>query len=194
MKLSIKKNKGSASIYRRQDGFTLIELLVVISLMALLSFIVLASLDNARAKGRDSQMQSLFASLRAKSEQYYTKYNMYGQVTDGFNLCYAPKDIGFGGVSGPGLIKDIVDVTGVSEVNLLPEVGGAYNKITCHSWTDDNVDGWAVEAPLSDSTDPSNGGTAHMYCVDSTGVTIINNSNLQEGGRLNPTSGLSCNW
>lgn len=65
MKYEISKNK---------KGFTLIELLVVISIIGLLSSVVLASLNSARVKARDTvrakDMQTIFTMLTQYNSQY----------------------------------------------------------------------------------------------------------------------------
>lgn len=58
-------------------GFTLIELLVVIAIIGLLSSVVLASLNDARAKARDSKRISDMQQLQTALELYYTTYNSY---------------------------------------------------------------------------------------------------------------------
>jgi prepilin-type N-terminal cleavage/methylation domain-containing protein len=52
-------------------GFTLIELLVVIAIIGILSSVVLASLNTARAKGADAAIKSDIDSARAQAELYY---------------------------------------------------------------------------------------------------------------------------
>ncbi len=55
----------------RERGFTLIELLVVIAIIGILSSVVLASLNNARKKGRDARRISDIKQLQLALEMYY---------------------------------------------------------------------------------------------------------------------------
>jgi prepilin-type N-terminal cleavage/methylation domain-containing protein len=63
-------------------GFTLIELLVVIAIISLLSSVVFASLNSARAKARDARRRSDLAQIQIALELYYDKYGTY-QVSGG---------------------------------------------------------------------------------------------------------------
>ena len=60
-----------------KNGFTLIELLVVIAIIGLLASVVLASLNSARAKARDTSRLSELKSIQTALEFYYDKYNSY---------------------------------------------------------------------------------------------------------------------
>ena len=61
-------------------GFTLIELLVVVAIIGLLSSVVLASLNSARAKARDAKRMSEIAEIQKAIEFYYDKYGQYPPV------------------------------------------------------------------------------------------------------------------
>lgn len=58
-------------------GFTLIELLVVISIIALLSSIVLTSLNSARSNARDASRIAQIKELQIALELYYHQYGRY---------------------------------------------------------------------------------------------------------------------
>jgi prepilin-type N-terminal cleavage/methylation domain-containing protein len=53
-----------------QRGFTLIELLVVIAIIGILSSIVLAALNTAKAKGRDAARASALSQIQTAVEEY----------------------------------------------------------------------------------------------------------------------------
>ncbi len=62
---------------RAPRAFTLIELLVVIAIIGLLSSVVLASLNTARAKARDAKRFSDLEQVRTALEMYYADHGAY---------------------------------------------------------------------------------------------------------------------
>ena len=62
-------------------GFTLIELLVVISIIGLLSSVILASLNEARAKARDTSLFVETKQLQTALEMYYNQNHKYPNST-----------------------------------------------------------------------------------------------------------------
>ena len=66
---------------RQIRAFILIELLVVVSIISLLSSVVLASLNTARAKARDTKRVADMHELRNALELFYTNNNHYPSFT-----------------------------------------------------------------------------------------------------------------
>lgn len=64
-------------MHTRQRGFTLIELLVVIAIIGILSSVVLASLNSARAKANDAKRYSDLHQLANALELYYSSNGTY---------------------------------------------------------------------------------------------------------------------
>lgn len=65
---------------QKKRGFTLIELLVVIAIIGLLSSVVLASLNNARAKSRDARRIADLKQLQTALELYNHANNSFPVV------------------------------------------------------------------------------------------------------------------
>jgi len=158
-------------------GFTLIELLVVIAIIGILSSVVLASLNTARAKGADAAVKSNLANARAQAELFYdANANSYtvtiGGATDLCNIA--------GLVSGvKGIYTNVfgaASATGLTAVNTTATLAGSAVTATCHS----SAAAWASETPLKT-------GTNQMYCVDSTGASV------QTTGSTLPASDFACN-
>jgi general secretion pathway protein G len=61
----------------RDEGFTLIELLIVISIIALMSSIVLATVQKARTKATDSSRLGFIHNYLPIFEQYYLDHGDY---------------------------------------------------------------------------------------------------------------------
>lgn len=88
----------------KQAGFTLIELLVVIAIIGLLSSVILASLNSARAKSRDARRLADMRQITTALEVYYDSNAGY-PTTGGSWLSQCP---GWGSVAAnsvaPGLV------------------------------------------------------------------------------------------
>jgi prepilin-type N-terminal cleavage/methylation domain-containing protein len=65
-----------------ERGFTLIELLVVIAIIGLLSSVILASLNSARAKGRDASRTASIRQIQNALELYYDTNGSYISSAD----------------------------------------------------------------------------------------------------------------
>jgi len=71
-----------------RKGFTLIELLVVIAIIGILSSVVLASLNTAREKGRDTKMKTELVGIRTAAELYFdTTSSSYAGLFTSDNTC-----------------------------------------------------------------------------------------------------------
>ena len=70
---------------QKQSGFTLIELLVVISIIGLLSSVVFASLNVARAKARDAKRIADMNQIRLALELYMDDSGFYPKESAGSN-------------------------------------------------------------------------------------------------------------
>jgi prepilin-type N-terminal cleavage/methylation domain-containing protein len=91
-----------------KQGFTLIELLVVIAIIGILSSVVLAALNTARAKSRDSVRQQALTELRTALELYATDHNgQYPLPVTGGYASQCPGG-GWGGLPANNVIPGLV--------------------------------------------------------------------------------------
>ena len=127
----------------------MIELLVVIAIIGILSSVVLASLNSARAKGADAAIKANLANMRAEAEIYYdgAGNSSYGPSTNSCTVGMFQSDATQGG--DPTIAKAIAAAQTSS--------GG---QPACFS----NGSSWAISLPLKTNNQ-------QYWCVDSSGTS-----------------------
>lgn len=147
-------------------GFTLIELLVVIAIISLLSSVVLASLNSARAKGRDAKRVSDLRQVQIALEFYYDSHNSYPACTS-FSTWNATTWKNSGTPSSICLYNALVPTyIGSLPADPTNSEGGTGNFLGDNAPTD------------------------QAYLYDSNGVYYVLGTNLEKGG----TASSSGNW
>jgi prepilin-type N-terminal cleavage/methylation domain-containing protein len=85
----LKKKNGYKIVAK--SGFTVIEMLVVVAIIAVITAVVLVSLNQARSQSRDKKRVSDIKSLQLSLEFYYTKNKAYPFTLNDLGIAL-PKD------------------------------------------------------------------------------------------------------
>jgi len=125
---------------KNNKGFTLIELLVVVAIIGLLASVILASLNTARAKGRDAKRLSDLEQIRTALAMYYIDHNGTYPSTGGSWYGDCP---GWGsqGTSGAGGYIPNLAPTYIPVLPLDPNPIGNYQ---CYLYNSNGVDYMAL--------------------------------------------------
>jgi len=127
-------------------GFTLIELLVVIAIIGILSSVVLASLNTARDRATNVNIQSNLANTRAEAELFYSFGNTYEGVC---------------ALTGTSTIGDSIQAADVSFDGTAPIYDDAEAADVANGQCHDSAAAWAATVPLKNSDG--------YFCVDNNG-------------------------
>lgn len=142
----------------KNKGFTLIELLVVIAIIGVISSIVLASLNNARARGNDAKTKAQLSGVRAAMELYFNS-----QTTPSYG---ATVSTGNCPTSGTSIFMDST---------VRPYLSNLPTNVIAVCRT--NGTNYAISANLTQSSLPA---ASDHWCVDSLGTSKPTSAQLAD--------------
>ena len=135
-------------------GFTLIELLVVIAIIGILSSVVLASLNTARAKGADAAVKSNLNNMRAQAEIVYDNIGNYSTVC-----------------ADPNVVK----------AKAAAEAAGGAVGVCNNSAAATLPASWSLSVRMKSVDLFAAGSGTDYWCVDSTGTSKLEDAALTSG-------------
>lgn len=151
-------------IKKYKSGFTLIELLVVIAIIAILSGVVIVSLNSARDKGQDAAIKQQVAQIRSASVVYEDTYNGFGSsvTASGAGPTVGNCTLANTMFTEPSIAKAIN--------GLRTNAGGSSNVYCGLSGADGNnqYQNWIVYVKLRYAT--SSTAATNYWCADSNGI------------------------
>lgn len=161
-------------------AFTLIELLIVIGIIAVLSAIVIASVNSARDRARTTAIKSEVIQLHALAMQHYfekgtfTTFATYGWVKgdgqDGTSATACTSKINANALNREKAIELCNSIASKLPTNL--DTGSAANKIImgCNSATYcDAIHQWSLMVKLQDNMYQTGANAGKYFCVGSSG-------------------------
>jgi len=165
----------------KNKGFTLIELLVVISIIALLSTVVMASLQIARTKAQEAAIKSDLQSIKTQAELEYSKTGDYSNVSTAIAPMLAHINNN-GGTTKLIFSNYLVTGNGIDEGYTRYSVSVKLNSNPTKNWSVSN----SYNVSVWDVNDGNNGN----YVVWSNAMNFCENS----GGRLPTIEELISLW
>ena len=84
--MSNNKNNFPSKNLQPKKGFTLVELLVVVGIISVVTGVVMASINSAKAKGRDAKRIADVSVIQLALERYYDEYRRYPTSLSDSNL------------------------------------------------------------------------------------------------------------
>jgi prepilin-type N-terminal cleavage/methylation domain-containing protein len=140
-------------------GFTLIELLVVIAIIGLLSSVILASLNTARAKGRDAARLQGMTSIRDAVELYASDHNGTYPLGGNGSGTWTSQCLPWGGLAGNAVITGLVP-TYISSLPADPSmVTSLVGSSDCFIYNSNGTDYKLLDYNMIDTANPGNEGS-----------------------------------
>ncbi len=135
--------------FERQSnkGFTLIELLVVIAIIGILSSVVLASLNSARAKGRDATRISQLKEMQKALEIYFLDKGSYPSTSNNWHGTSA-------NCAGGSAIASLNPLVTGGYISTIPEDPQPSGGNACYLYRSNGVDYMFLAHGTVESFDP----------------------------------------
>jgi type II secretion system protein G len=147
----------------KKKGFTLIELLIVISIIGLLSSLLLANFQNARARARDAERKNDLRHLKTALRMYYNDNQAYPSDDEDGSIASA---CGAGGDENCTWGASQFGSDGSVYMSTLPQ-DPMGNERSYYYEQEDDGEGFALYACLENLSDDSIESCNENICSDS---------------------------